>query len=107
MIITDAILKAASEHAVYFLLTAYLEAVRAPIPASVSSFPIRGRDDVAWRLKMLLEAAQREASPCEASSAAIEEATVVFSTALRQLEILSVPQHPNASGDARAASSRR
>lgn len=91
MIITDAIVKAGSEHAIYFLLTAYLEAVRAPIPESVRAFPILGRDDVEWRLVALLEAADASGT----RNAAITEAALVFGTALRQLETLSVRQPPN------------
>jgi hypothetical protein len=82
MIITDAIGKACSDHAIYFLLTAYVEAVRAPIPAKVCAFAIRGRHDVELRLAALRELARSEGGPERYALGAIDEAALVFGTAL-------------------------
>jgi hypothetical protein len=90
MIITDAIEKAPSEHAVYFLLTAYLEAIRVPFPESVCSFPIKGKEDVEARLSALHEIARNGSRAADgADEGALNEAALVFATALRQLEMLA------------------
>ena len=58
MMILDAISTAASEHAVYFLVTAYIESLHhfhrgMGIPESVISLPVEGLADLAERLAAL------------------------------------------------------
>ena len=58
MMILDAINSADNEHAVYFLVTAYLESLQhfprgLGLPKSVVKLPIGGRDDLEQRLTSL------------------------------------------------------
>ena len=55
MMIVDAIGSAATQHAVYFLVTAYLESLRhfegaSGVPSGVLQLPIQGSEDLAQRL---------------------------------------------------------
>ena len=58
MMIVDAISSAASEHAVFFLVTAYIESLQhyqssLGIPDSVITLPVSGVDDLEARLRAL------------------------------------------------------
>ena len=60
MMILDAINSASNEHAVYFLVTAYLESLQhfprgLGLPKSVMKLPIGGLDDLEQRLASLTE----------------------------------------------------
>lgn len=58
MMIVDAIRSAPSEHAVYFLVTAYMESLRhfeesSGVPEPITRLPIAGRHDLHERLTLL------------------------------------------------------
>ncbi len=96
MIITDAISRANSKHAVYFLLASYLEAVGSGIerrlPDRVSRLPLAGLNDLQTRYGAVAEALERETNRCNV--AALREAVAVFGAALSQLRILESREGP-------------
>jgi hypothetical protein len=55
MLINDAIRSARSEHAIYFLLTAYLESLQfsRKLPEYVTAMPLAGLHDLEWRFEKL------------------------------------------------------
>lgn len=93
--ITDAIKTAQTEHVVYFLLTAYVEALgyydppRSSLPPYVNRLPIAGMRDVTERFRALREtldsSVQQDSSGVRAL---IREAVDVFDTASQRLRIL-------------------
>lgn len=89
MTITEAIRTAQTKHALYFLLTAYVEtlAFAESIPEKVRSLPIRGRGDVEQRGQVMYDLLQ--APTTELVAPKLEEAANVFSLASKQLEKLS------------------
>jgi hypothetical protein len=87
--ITEAIRTAHTTHALYFLLTAYVETLvfAQSIPDEVRSLPIRGNADVAQRSRVMKNVVQAPAP--EVVAPKLEEAAGVFSVASEQLEKLS------------------
>lgn len=90
--ITDAIKLAQTEHVVYFLLTAYVEARaygdrRSTLPDDVKHFPIAGKADVHDRLRVLRRSLGAHVNTPGARPA-LQEAVDVFSTALQCVTVL-------------------
>jgi|SRR5688572_27888545 hypothetical protein len=95
MTINDVIREAKSEHEVYFLLTAYVEAVRyvdrmSSLPASVRDLPLNGVDDVKARFAGLrAELGQRPSGkPDTRSLAIVRESADILGDALARLQWL-------------------
>src|ERR1041384_1636712 len=91
---TDAIRACTSEHAVYFLLTDYLETLARgeaalSIAPSVLRLPLQGREDVAARFRCLIEALVAPAQSMDAGVAAqTTDALRVFGAAVHTLKFL-------------------
>ena len=98
MTITDAVKQANTEHVVYFLLTAYLEALgytgRASVPPPVQHLPVVNTTDVHERLDVLREALDSPAPSRPDVRPMIEEAADLFSAASEQLENLAISGTP-------------
>jgi hypothetical protein len=94
MIIIDALKLAASEHIVYFLLTAYVETVEhraaaaRAVPDEAKRMPVRDANDVFWRLRALRSTRAVTTAPREAKM--IEEVLSAFSAAADRLCTLPV-----------------
>jgi hypothetical protein len=91
MLITDAIRDAATEHEIYFLLTAYVEAVRYcdkldTLPPAMKDLPVGGVNDVVARMEALR--AGLGATPRE-ERAVLREALEIFGAALVRLGALA------------------
>ena len=85
MVIVDAIKSASTEHAVFFLVTAYVESLQrfhsgTEIPEFIVRLPLRGQADLRERLS-LLERNEHAA----ATDLAVTEASLVFNSALERL----------------------
>ena len=85
MIIVEAINSAPNEHAVYFLLTAYVESLRhferaSGVPEAVLRLPIAGRGDLTARLETVNDTIE---VPLEAAVPALEVAAVLASAVTR------------------------
>src|SRR5262245_21550418 len=100
MTINDVIREAKSEHEVYFLLTAYVEAVRyvdrmSSLPASVRDLPLNGVDDVKARFDGLTaELGQRSnGEPDTRSLAIVKESADILGNALARLQFLEQEKH--------------
>lgn len=99
MMIADVIRQSRTEHEVYFLLTAYIDAVRFGdkvdcLSESMTLLPLTGIGDVSERFDRLigeLDAASRQLDDkaCEA----IKEALHIFGVALKRLRSPSGEQH--------------
>ena len=105
MTINDVIREAKSEHEVYFLLTAYVEAVRyvdrmSLLPASVRDLPLNGVDDVKARFDGLrTELGQLSHGNDSRSRAIVKESAGILGDALARLQWLE--QEKDKQGDAR------
>jgi hypothetical protein len=91
MPITKAIRDAATEHEIFFLLTAYVEAVRYcdkldTLPPAMKNLPITGANDVVARMEALR--AGLSTSPRE-EHVVIREALEIFGAALLRLGSLA------------------
>jgi hypothetical protein len=91
MMIVDAIRSACTPHAVYFLVTAYIESLRhfersCAAPEHVLDLPIAGADDLGQRVRVL----ERNTVPPESAVAASELATVL-ACALERVEAFDPP----------------
>ena len=90
MTVTDAVSQANTEHIVYFLLTAYVEALgytgRSSMPPPAEHLPIVTRTDVNERLRVLREALASASHRTPDSKPLIEEAAGLFSAASERLE---------------------
>ncbi len=97
--ITDVIREAETEHVIYFLLTAYVRAVRfddkvKSLPEQATRLPLRDVEDVSERFQMLvtaLDAASRQAN--DKARTIIKEALHIFGTGLSRLKALQ-PERP-------------
>jgi hypothetical protein len=92
MMLADAIDSAVSEHAVYFLVTAYLESLHhfhrsLGIPERVIALPLGGVDDLDERVRALRDNSN---APLE-RIVGIAEAIAVLECALARLRVLSPP----------------
>jgi hypothetical protein len=88
--INDVIREATSEHEVYFLLTAYVEAVRhgdmlSCLPEPVRELPFHGLDDVRARIDGLRAALQQSLPRNTRSRVIVKESTELFAEALNRL----------------------
>ncbi|HEX2827635.1 MAG TPA: hypothetical protein VHP37_14885 [Burkholderiales bacterium] len=89
MIIIDALKLAASEHIVYFLLTAYVETVEyrggaaRAVPEDATRMPVRDAGDVMRRLSLLRSRRAVTTAPRDAKM--IDEVTSAFSAAADRL----------------------
>ena len=100
----DIIRQAESEHEIYFLLTAYLEAVQFSdklklLPDSMERLPIASIDSVQERFRKLiveLDKASKELN--DNACAVIKEAMCIFNAALNRLESLAGRQDPALAG---------
>ncbi len=94
MVIADAISEAETEYVVYFLLEAYLNtasrrAALESVPERIIMLPLTGRHDVKLRFALLTTELNERAGRAEdEAGAAIKEAVMVFTAALRRLESL-------------------
>ena len=100
MTILDAIDSASSEHAVYFLVTAYIESLRhfergCGVPQGAIELPVSGSSDLAARLEML----RGSADVVPQSAVAKSEVAAVLSSALTRLSVFTEPAE-NAFADA-------
>ena len=91
MMIVDAIRSAPTQHAVYFLVTAYIESLRhfertCGVPAEVLALPLDGLADLAERTRVIGE---RSGNGHE--SVAISELAAVLDCAIEQLMSLEEP----------------
>lgn len=95
----DIIRQAESEHEIYFLLTAYLEAVQFSdklklLPDSMERLPLASIDSVRERFRKLiveLDKASKELN--DNACAVIKEAMCIFNAALNRLESLAGRQN--------------
>jgi hypothetical protein len=102
MMIVDAIRSAATQHAVYFLATAYIESLRhfersSGVPAEVLELPICDRADLERRARLL---DQHTGAPFEAV-VPIAELSSVLGCAIERLALLESAVIPNARSDSR------
>ena len=86
MMILDAISHATTEHAVYFLVSAYIESFQychgqEKVPGDVMTLPIHGEADLQERLRALHATARLPAH----AALPVWEATAVLSSALKRL----------------------
>ena len=94
MMINDVIRDAATEHEIYFLLAAYIEAVRYcdkpdHLPEIMGDLPLAGMDDVRLRTEKLKTGLGRpHPEPAGENRAMIKEAMDIFETALNRLQSL-------------------
>jgi hypothetical protein len=104
MTINDVIREAKSEHEVYFLLTAYVEAVRyvdrmSFLPASVRELPLNGMDDVKARFDGLKAELGQSSNSDSRSRAIVKESADILGDALARLQWLE--QQKRRQGDLR------
>lgn len=91
MLINDAIREASTEHEIFFLLTAYVEAVGycdklQLLPGEMRDLPLAGASDVKARVHALQQRLQSVASGSDiAARSTMGEALEIFNTALRRL----------------------
>jgi hypothetical protein len=91
MMIVDAVNSAPSQHAVYFLVTAYLESLRhfertCGVPQRVIELPVASATDLSERL----EALRRTRDAMSESTVVVSEVSAVLSSALSRLDMLCV-----------------
>jgi hypothetical protein len=92
MMIVDAVGSAPSEHAVYFLVTAYMESLRnfertCGVPPRVLDLPVAGAADLSERLGML----RGESGAPPGSAVVVSEIDAVLTSALGRLSALGDP----------------
>jgi hypothetical protein len=100
MMLADAIESAVSEHAVYFLLTAYVESLQhfhtsLHIPQCVIALPLGGLDDLVERVQTLRE---MSAAP-DRDIAPDDEALAILECALKRLRKLPQSVRPEETQD--------
>ena len=93
MMIVDAVSSAPSEHAVYFLVTAYMESLRhfersCGVPQRVLDLPVAGAADLRERLSTLR---RTTSSPLE-SMVAVSEVDAVLTSAIDRLSTIELSQ---------------
>lgn len=95
MPIVDAICEADSEHEIYFLLTAYVEAIRhcdklGALPERLTRLPFPGAED----LKIRVEALRADFGEIgERDRAVLREAIEIFCAAIERLDMLAMDTH--------------
>ncbi|HEX2825520.1 MAG TPA: hypothetical protein VHP37_04185 [Burkholderiales bacterium] len=103
MMIIDAIRSAATQHAVYFLVTAYIESLRhfersSGVPSDVLDLPLRDNADLERRARQL---DQHSVVPLEAIVPVSELAAVLECAAERLVTLDSIALIPSARSDSR------
>jgi len=93
MSITDVIREAANEHEIYFLLTAYVEAVRHcdplhHLPEVVRALPLTGVEDVRDRTERLRAVLESPGALDDMKRLVLAEAHGIFAVAWYRLEML-------------------
>ena len=100
MMIVDALSSASTQHAVYFLVTAYIESQRhfeasVAVPKAVLHLPLSGRDDLAARLAALqnninvpLEGVVPVSEVATVLASAVQRLTALDSTATESRPLL-------------------
>ena len=100
MMIVDALSSASTQHAVYFLVTAYIESLRhfeasVAVPKAVLHLPLSGRDDLAARLAALqnninvpLEGVVPVSEVATVLASAVQRLTALDSTATESRPLL-------------------
>jgi hypothetical protein len=96
MMILDAIKGASSEHAVYFLVTSYIDSLHhfhrgLGIPESVVRLPVRGMDDLEERLESL----HHDSDPPLEGIVPASEVSAVLATAVHRLACASAQAGEN------------
>lgn len=91
MLITEVIRETANEHEIYFLLTAYVEAVRHCdplncLPEEVRNLPLSGEEDVRARSERLGQMLDSSPGLARSMWPVAAEALDIFSAAARRLE---------------------
>lgn len=105
MMIVEAIDSAPTEHAVYFLVTAYIESLRhfersCGVPQRAMALPVSGFSDVAGRLEHLRGGLDVGA---EAAVASAEVAAVLASALARLATFAQCPEHTLDAGAMRSS----
>jgi hypothetical protein len=88
MMINDAIRNASSEHTVYFLLTAYIDALQfsTKLPQYVTALPVSGLQDLEWRFEKLFAELEAEIGQPESQKfRVLLEAVNIFEAAVTRL----------------------
>ena len=94
MLISDVISEAVNEHEIYFLLTAYVEAVRycdklESLPGAMRELPFVGVEDIRARVEMLQGELAKPALESRLEDRdIIGEARLIFGVALERLQTL-------------------
>lgn len=93
MLIVDVIREADNEHEIYFLLTAYVEAVRYcdplhHLPEIVRELPFNGVEDVNVRAESLRAILESSEAPDDKIRLVLAEALGIFAVARHRLETL-------------------
>ena len=98
MLITEAIKNANSEHAIYELLTAYLETLQftSKLPDPLISLPVDGLVDVWTRFECFAAALEASHAADDSSASMIGEAVSIFDAALSRLSVIRGPALPGA-----------
>jgi hypothetical protein len=100
MLVTEVIREAASEHEIYFLLTAYVEAVRhcdplSCLPEEVRTLPLSGEEDVRARSERLSRMLDSSPGLARSMWPVAAEALDIFSAAAQRLQSMhGAPAHP-------------
>ena len=94
MFIIEAILTARTEHIVYFLLAAWLEALEHDghanaVPVEAKELPLRGHADVKRRLALLRQKLDRTQKYAAADLRRLRDVAAAFSVACERLRELS------------------
>lgn len=93
--ITDVIREAKSEHEIYFLLTAYMEAIQFSdklsfVPAAGEHLPVDSMHGVRTRFEQFIVELDRASKALNHDAClVIKEAMLIFNTALNRLETLA------------------
>ena len=94
MFIIRALVLARTKYIVYFLLSAWLEALEhkqsaRAIPAAAKELPLRGQADVTRRLAAVRDELEQSSASAPADVRALEDAAAALSVACEQLRELS------------------
>jgi hypothetical protein len=103
MMITNFIREANTEHEIYFMLTAFIEAMRFSdklnlLSEHLTSLPVTGMDDVRGRsAKLIAELDGASQRLDDRACMVVKQALVVFGTALTRLELFQRMAQPQRS----------
>lgn len=99
MLITDVIRKADNAHEIYFLLTAYVEAVRhcdplQRLPGFITELPFTGIADVLARAERMRSVLESPAGAEQTIQSVLAEALGILGAAAQRLEALEAGKKP-------------